>query len=600
MSALHQLNITHNDENRMVFTGILYPDVQAGAGPKHGLIQANPEDTEAYYGDPVIKVNDQDLAEWNQLRGKPLWFEHGKHQKEPALLGQFLDSKVTRDGELFVVAQIDKRGAEGEWAAEKIASGELGELSIGYEIITWPGTNKLREKRFKEGSLVYRGFFPGTKIAVACSKARHYKSSASQPSDTSVDSLATPDTFRFTLMASTTQQAAAAADGSAQTTADAGSVNESSLPVPQSKVSGDHVETKHHSQSQHRASDGRFSKVPGTGGETHMSEQEAVSMTQQLELETRLQKQHAEMEAQRKELEDLRKTNVDRSKDYERLKQEDEERKEKVREGKRQEMEDALAKIKTGLNMKELEEFSKLNKAVAIENNPGAIKASRTVLVIGQKVAEMSGQMQEKDKALGEKDAKIAELLSQLKQANTGRNVMASRIKQARQNLRNTISPAHTPASKGDKGKEEEDADDDAAAFRRPVQASRGLHGSDIGDILIPLPAVQPDSWEGRFMQRQYNPNFGMSAAGTYGSVHASVGGGANGYAHNEYEGRLYTPAPEHKWGNHVPNSMRNTSPAWFAHLVQHTHKLDHLPVSKKYDMTIGERDIHQTYDHEF
>lgn len=610
--SLHNFRITRNDDQRLIFTGILYPNVQAGSGPSHGLIQADPNDRQAYYNDPVVKVNEQDLENWNYLRGEEIWFEHGQHQKKPVRLGSFVDSTITKDRDLFVVGEISKKDEAGNprheaiWAAEKIASGELGELSIGYEVIPWAGTNKVRAKRFQEGSVVWKGYLPKTKIAVAASKVDAYKSSVGDLDDSIESNVG----YRFSIMASHGEgQTSAGTDAAAgaQPPASSGDAQGNAAGGSQQQqvsTSGRKAATDHHSLHQNRGSDGRFQKGQAaaqqqqqqqhakTAGQ-EISEKEALAAAHELELETRLNRERAERdaeiarlkknaelaEAERKELAEFRKAKAE---------QLAKEREEAVKR-----MEEALTTVKkaTGLTGDELAYMQAGYRNVAADSvrDKEAVKASEAMFALSNKVGTMSNKLSEQEKALADKEAQIKELMEQVEAAKQGRSIMASRVNQARANLRNTN--VQSAAKLDGKGKEEEEDEEEVG---QRIQASRGPHGSHIGDILLPLPAVQHNSWEARLIQREVNPQFGMNASGIYG-VHASAGPG--GRTDNEYEGRTYVPVADHPHSWYTGHGMKDQGPegrAWFTHLVRHNGQLSSLPTSKKYDLQLHERQVEQ------
>ena len=666
--SLSNFSITHEDDQRMIITGTLYSGVEKGAGPPDKRFYAEPG-TDAFYNDPAVRVNEQDVEDWNYLRGVPLRFEHDNHSAQVQDFGKFIDSRVDKDRNLFVVAEVYKKEPEQRWLADKIRNRDVGDLSIGYDVVPYRGTNKIKAKRVQEGSAVWRGYFPCTSIGVACSKAGKYKSSGGETGSVSLcDSSNPQDTSQqlvdvvFKIMAS--QNTAPAGGASAAQPGQSASGNgaaAASAPASQSAAGNNSAAPqvsapsppslstntkRHHSLAQPRDPRGKFSKrdlnsqiqshqqqqqhgqqqAPGSNtsnnstiqhalqhpaGQSaspasqmqHDFEKQSISAANQLELETRLQNEAAEKERIQAELKAARdKADAIRA-DYDRLKKAEEDKKRAEAEARVQKMEEALANIKAGLGDEDLaKSFTLMQKQVAIEANeaqPEAIKASQVMQRIGGKMSEYKNAVSEKDKALAEKEARIAELTQALEQANKGHSVVASRLQQTRNNLN---SAKYTAAKKGgvttlakDKGEEDDDIN---TAASHGIQASRHGHGGDIGDILLPVPAVQHGTWEARFVQNQYNPGFG-EAENTYG-VHASASRPSN---YNEYEGRLYRPVSDHRHAHYTGHGMKDQGPegrAWFTHIVSFTDQLDSLPTSQQYGLQLGAREVMKEYSHNF
>jgi hypothetical protein len=156
----------------MTITGTLYPDVMPGKGPRDRQLPSHSEDR-SHYHHPVVKVNEADVEQWNNLRGTPLLVEHGIGQGgEPVCVGTVLDSRVTKENALFIVASVYNNDA-GHYVADKVRDGTFSGFSIGY--VPEPDRyGNLQRKVLREVSLVIKPFFEGADISVYASDSLSY------------------------------------------------------------------------------------------------------------------------------------------------------------------------------------------------------------------------------------------------------------------------------------------------------------------------------------------------------------------------------------------------------------------------------------------
>lgn len=166
-------------------TGTVYPQVVKGKGPAHRPLPRKKHDGDkSYYTQPQVMVNEYDLESWNNLRGVPLIFEHGFGQREgdPVVFGHTVDTTVQNDNSVYYVAQIYDT-PEGRWAAEKIESGIITGLSIGYGIEPDVTCTEIASKSVREVSMVLKPFFPSAQLRVCASDVDGYNSSDGKSCD---------------------------------------------------------------------------------------------------------------------------------------------------------------------------------------------------------------------------------------------------------------------------------------------------------------------------------------------------------------------------------------------------------------------------------
>jgi len=492
-------------------TGTLVPKVQPGSGPANKQLPTRQGDR-SHYHHPVIAVNEEDLQRWQKLRGAPLIFEHGEHQKERIQVGTMVDSTIQQDGSLYIVASVhdDETGA---WAAQRIEQGDISGFSIGYEVVPDVYGN-VAEKRLQEVSLVVKPFFEQAKISVCAtsSDGNVYKTDASQ---NSLHHLFVPMDNNANATTTTTPAAAAAA-----------------LPQQQQ-------------QSSTASPAAPASQQATTDIKNFAAE---VELKQLREQQAKKDAEYEQERARAKEMEQV----------LSRYKAKEEAEKRALIDAKVKELETTLLNVQKGLGLKELpKEFIEDQRKVAEgqilmeDNNP----YKKHVEVQASIFSQVGSALATKDEEMAKLRAELAAQKAELQQALELQSKMQSDVKLASERIaasRDAIfrgAPSATPVPSPNTP--------NATPATESVQASGSglpgyLHGSQIGDILE-VPHVKPGTWAGQLYARDYNPSFGAPRNfGIYG-INAS----SSAPAQEEPKTVKVRAPPVHDHLKFVPNSMR-------------------------------------------
>jgi hypothetical protein len=151
--------------NFRIISGVAYPHLIRGKN-KTTRVEANLADREAYYYDEAIRLSENDIASFKQLKGMPLCVEH--NQKVD--VGEITHSWTDEEGMLRFMARIDLDKPAGKVADAALARGELSGVSVGYVPHIDRDNMEVYSKHFQEVSLCREGFFPGAQVSVTASK----------------------------------------------------------------------------------------------------------------------------------------------------------------------------------------------------------------------------------------------------------------------------------------------------------------------------------------------------------------------------------------------------------------------------------------------
>jgi hypothetical protein len=491
--------------------------VQAGATGSNGLLP-QPDPDRNYYHHPVIKVNEKDVKQWNNLRNKPVRLEHGHHQgSQPVEVGIFVDGVITNEQNLHVTAGLYDTEA-GRYAHELIKSGVLKGFSIGYDPIG--DTNGyLVEKVLHEGSLVVKPFFPGANISVCASDSPKYNNEA--PKNT--DRLFVP--FIKATMA----------DNIATNNAN----NTAAVPAPAS--AGANAPS-----TPALAGAGSATQAPAAPQRDATTEIQLRAMELELkqmrEERARQEKERGDMERKYQEQEAFTKKYLE-----EKQKQREQEETKELALAK-----DAMARIQKGLGADQLppeyveQQLSLAQKKVYTDIEDPARGYLDVAASMTQKIANRFSDMQTENQKLVDE---LAKLKSDLQDRDKRLLSAADRLHGATQssfaappmNTQGTPSAVSVAASGGN----------------TPVNASGG--SVSMTDLLV-VPKVRPNTREGYMYQQLYGSKQPMSVQASFGETQT-----------------ITVPAPPvHDKMAYCKNSLRNrkdeagnpVGAAWFSTIV--------------------------------
>lgn len=509
-----------------VVTGIIYPGVQAGATGSNGLLPEWDPDRN-YYHHPVIKVNERDIKQWNNLRNKPVRLEHGQHQgSQPVEVGIFVDGVITNEQNLHVTAGLYDTEA-GRYAHELIKNGVLKGFSIGYDPIG--DTNGyLVEKVLNEGSLVVKPFFPGANISVCASDSPKYNNEA--PKNT--DRLFVP--FTKTTMA----------DNIAPTPASA-SVN-APPPTPTPTNAGVNA----------------LSGATGGGAPAAAAapQRDATTEIQLRAMELELKQMREERARQEKEKGDLEKKYQEQeafTKKYleEKQKQREQEETKELALAK-----EAMARIQKGLGADQLppeyveQQLSLAQKKVYTDIEDPARGYLDVAASMTQKIANRFSDMQTEQQKLVDE---LAKLKSELQDRDKRLLSVADRLHGATQN--SFAAPMGSTAALG--GVTTSSGGNNSSSVSVNASGANGGGGASVSmtDLLV-VPKVRPNTREGYMYQQLYGSKQPMSVQASFGETQT-----------------VTVPAPPvHDKMAYCKNSLRNrkdeagnpVGAAWFSTIV--------------------------------
>jgi len=129
-------------------------------------------DPEVVYRDPAIRLSDEQLSNL-VLKDLPVCLDH----EGGACIGKVLTNWMDKNKHLRIIAEIDGNTSAGREVIKMIDNGDLGSLSVAYDVKTHKHTGRVLEKKFREISVCMEPFFNGCQIEVrasrSCSKKRN-------------------------------------------------------------------------------------------------------------------------------------------------------------------------------------------------------------------------------------------------------------------------------------------------------------------------------------------------------------------------------------------------------------------------------------------
>lgn len=101
-----------------------------------------------------------------ELQGLPLHFEHGLDEEfGNKVIGKVVNTWMAQGGHRMIMGEIDTSTPEGKRAAQKVRSGEIGELSLSHASYEFKGKRtEIKTRRPIEVSLTKKGDFPNSRI----------------------------------------------------------------------------------------------------------------------------------------------------------------------------------------------------------------------------------------------------------------------------------------------------------------------------------------------------------------------------------------------------------------------------------------------------
>jgi FtsZ-binding cell division protein ZapB len=101
-----------------------------------------------------------------ELEGLPIHFEHGLDDEfKDKVIGRVVNTWMAQGGHRMMMGEIDTSTPEGKKAAQKVRSGEIGELSLSHASYEFKGKRtEIKTRRPIEVSLTKKGDFPDSRI----------------------------------------------------------------------------------------------------------------------------------------------------------------------------------------------------------------------------------------------------------------------------------------------------------------------------------------------------------------------------------------------------------------------------------------------------
>lgn len=441
-------------------TGTLYPNVEAGSGPRDRRLP-HPSADRKHYVHPVVKVNERDVEQWDHLKRTPLWVEHAQGQQKPIQVGEVIEGRVVKDDSLFIAASIYDI-PEGEWAAQQIENGTITGFSIGYDPIA-NDRGELVGKHLKEVSLVVKPFFPNTLISVCASDSNNYKTNDGK------------DLFQIFVPITMSD---------ANTNANANPVT---TPVQQQQQQSTPVAQAPPAQ-------------PKVDAATEIRNNVA-----EMELKVLQEQRRKDLE----QTEQLRKEREALDNELKAYREQERLAKEAEKESKVKELDAALANIQKTLGVKELpKEYVEGNhtlvkKSVDLHRDDPTRKTVEVMASFTKQLGNAAAAaVDERDKLRAELEALKAQMAQKEKEFSS----TAERVRASRTSLYGGDAAAAAQTTTTSTTKVE-------------VKASGAAAGSDIVDLLV-VPRVKAGTREGQIYREQYQPSqafvsYGINASGT-------------------------------------------------------------------------------------